>query len=128
MQYVFRNTELSPHREEVPAKYAEFAQDGCGFQATVLQCEPPRLLSHTWGEEGDSEVRFELSAAGDDTLLVITHRKLADKPDQLLSVSAGWHAHTAILEAVMAGEIPPPLWSNLMQLEEEYSARFGLLP
>ena len=60
----------------------------------ILACEPPRLLAYTWSETSDpnSEVRFELSTAGKDVRLVLTHSRLASR-DSMVGASGGWHTH-----------------------------------
>ncbi|HEY1083387.1 MAG TPA: SRPBCC family protein [Prosthecobacter sp.] len=124
----FHHSQLTEAKEEIPEKYRESCQDGCSFTGTVLQCEPPRLLSHTWGEPDGSasEVTFELSSEDDGRVrLVITHRKLGTSRDELLSVSSGWHAHAAILVAKLEGAEPPPFWSTHARLEEDYEEKLA---
>ena len=53
----------------------------------VTRCDPPRVLSYTWGEH--SEVTFELSPQGDDVLLVLTHRRLPDRTAMVMAAAAG---------------------------------------
>lgn len=118
----FDNSNLTSHAEEAPAKYREHSKDGCGaFTGTITRCEPPRLLSHTWGESngGTSEVTFELTPQGGEVQLVLTHRKIAGR-DMLMSVAGGWHTHLAILIAKLEGAAPPPFWSTHARLEKEY--------
>ena len=45
----------------------------------------------------DSVATFELSERGSEVLLVLTHRKLANR-GVLVGVAAGWNVHLAILE------------------------------
>lgn len=44
-------------------------------QGVVTRCEPPRVLSFTWSDEGTphSEVTFELMPQGEKVRLVLTH-------------------------------------------------------
>src|SRR5262245_39708645 len=65
----FLHSSLTPVQEPTPARFKEI-ENGCGFSGEVLQCEPPRLLSYTWG--GGSEVTFELTPQGGKVQLVIT--------------------------------------------------------
>lgn len=124
----FRHSELTPHAETVPEKYREMcASDSgaCDFTGRVLRCEPPRLLSFTWGEAdgSESEVTFELTPEGDGVRLVLTHRRLGDDRGVLTSVAAGWHTHLAILAAKLAGAEPPPFWATHTRAEAEYEPR-----
>lgn len=118
----FRNADLSPEVEPTPEKYR---QSECGtIHGRITRCDPPRLLSYTWGGDGGdpSEVTFELTPEGEDVLLVLTHRRLRDR-SQMLSVSGGWHAHLGILLDHLAGRQPRPFWSTLARLEAEYERR-----
>jgi hypothetical protein len=40
----------------------------------IHRCEPPAVLEYAWN--GDSTVRFDLEARGQDVLLRLTHRRL----------------------------------------------------
>ncbi|HEX9876251.1 MAG TPA: SRPBCC domain-containing protein [Gammaproteobacteria bacterium] len=52
------------------------------------------MLAYTWSESSDepSQVTFELSRQASKVRLVLTHGRLATR-DDMLGVSAGWHAH-----------------------------------
>lgn len=117
VELVWRNDELSHQVEQRP--------DGIGaedrLKSQVTRVEPPHLLAFGW-DAGD--VTFELAPRGGDVLLTITHRRLPDRKN-LLSVSAGWHAHLDILAARMAGREPGPFWSNWTRLREDYDGRLA---
>ncbi|PQO47659.1 SRPBCC family protein [Blastopirellula marina] len=122
VQLRFMHSNLSPVVETTPERFQQM-DCGVGFDGTVTECEPPRLLAYTWG--GDtSEVRFELSPQADKVLLVITHTRLADR-DEMTNVSAGWHAHLGILEDNLVGQTPRPFWATWLQLEQEYKRRLA---
>lgn len=95
--------------------------DGFGaehsMKSRILAVDPPRKLSISWGSEGD--VTFELAPAGEKVLLTITHRKLAERGAKL-AVSAGWHAHVDVLEALLAGTDAAPFWDNWSALKAHY--------
>jgi len=62
--------------------------------------ERPAELAYTWDEgEGESLVRFTLTADGDGTLVVLTHERI----DSLSGFGAGWHAHLDMLEGALEG-------------------------
>jgi uncharacterized protein YndB with AHSA1/START domain len=89
------------------------------FEGEVLDIEPPRLLSFTWG--GDV-LRFELIPDGDGCLLVFTdtfteHGKAARD-------GAGWHVCLDGLEASLDGA-PPPGPDRWRGLYENYATAFG---
>ena len=118
VELTFRNTELSPHAEPPPEKYKQY--EGASVSGRVTRCEPPRLLSYTWGES--SEVTFELSPEGENVLLVLTHRRLPDRRTMVM-VGSGWHAHLGILLDRLNGREPGPFWSTHARLEAEYERR-----
>lgn len=77
----------------------------------------------TWGgPQHASEVTFELAPRGDRTLIVITHRRLADR-DEKIGVASGWHAHLGILIDLLHGVAPQPFWPTHTRLEQEYASR-----
>lgn len=120
----FFHADLSPVVEEIPAKYADLA-NGAAFTGRVTRCEPPRVLAYTWAESWgeDSEVTFELTPQGDDVLLELTHRRLGDKREALISVAAGWHTHLGILADHLRGVDTQPFWAVHSQREADYAQR-----
>ncbi|NMO19041.1 SRPBCC family protein [Pyxidicoccus fallax] len=118
----FLHASLSPrHPEPTPERYKQF-ENGCSLAGIVTACEPPRLLSYTWG--GDSEVTFELSPRGRDVMFVLTHRRLDRK--HLANVASGWHTHLGILEDTLHEVEVRPFWSTHTRMEAEYTQRFGV--
>jgi uncharacterized protein YndB with AHSA1/START domain len=107
--------------ERYPADYASFK--GKSFTGTVLVYDPPRALGYTF-EDGGSEVLFELAPKGNDTLLVVTHRKIASR-SALVSYSSGWDTHVAILADLLAGRKPRGFWSTHKTLQNEYEKRIA---
>ena len=118
VEHVFNNTALTGHDGVPPAKYAK--HNCATMQGRITACEPPRLLSYTWGEESD--VRFDLTPRGDKVLLVVTHRRLAPR-EMILSVAAGWHTHLDILRDRLADRTPEGFWAKHTRLEAEYDKR-----
>lgn len=117
----FRNSDLSPQFEPTPERYRE--QECASLRGRVTRCEAPHRLSLTWGDGAEaSEVDFELQAEGAQVRLRLTHRKLRERA-MLLSVSAGWHTHLAILGDVLAQRPPRPFWSTHAALEAAYAQR-----
>lgn len=118
----FRHSELSG--EPTPERYK--THDGHCMTGRIARCDPPRLLSYSWGEgEGrNSEVTFELSPESERVRLVVTHRRLPNRKE-MVSVAGGWHAHLAILEDRLTGAEPRGFWSTHAGLEAEYEKRIG---
>jgi uncharacterized protein YndB with AHSA1/START domain len=73
-----------------------------GFDGTVLACEPPRLLEFSWGDE---RLRFELTPAGQDTLLSFS-ASFAEL-GRAARDAAGWHVCLDVLACDLAGETAP---------------------
>lgn len=107
--------------ESYPADYASFK--GKSFNGTVLVYDPPRKLGYTF-EDGGSEVLFELAPKGKDTLLVVTHRKIAGR-SALVSYSSGWDTHVAILADLLAERKPRGFWSTHDSLKKVYEKRIA---
>lgn len=121
----FQHAALSPEPGEIPERYRQYA-DGFSTTETVTVWEPPRRFGLTWGDGagGSSEAIFELTPAGDDVRLVLTHRQIP--PGQIfVGTAGGWHTHLAILGDVLEGRTPPSFWRLHVGVEEEYGRRLG---
>lgn len=114
----WRNNELTDPPGTAPA--------GAGGEHTltvqITELDPPHRLAITWGSTGG--VLFELSRAGDQVRLVLTHRRVEDRA-MLLNVSSGWHAHLNLMQARLEGVEPEPFWDQIARLKPEYAARLG---
>lgn len=121
----FQHKNLSPKRATPPEQFRKMDEEGGGFDGTVLRCEPPRLLTITWGgEPNESEVTFELTPQSDgQVLLTLTHRRLGG--DEMLLVGPGWHTHLGILADRLSGIEPENFWIAFVQWKEHYAAKFG---
>ena len=124
----FHNLSISARSEDDmprPDKY-EDQPEQISFTGSVTQCEPMRLIEHTWEfDDENSLMRYELTEEGDKVRLVLTHTRL-DTSDIVLSVSGGWHTHLNILEDVLAGGALRPFYKMQTALESEYRKRLGM--
>jgi uncharacterized protein YndB with AHSA1/START domain len=122
LEFHFQNSKLAPQAEPVPERFKQY--EGMTSSGRVTRCEPPNLLSFTWGEDqGDeSEVTFELSSHDKEVLMVLTHRRLPNR-SEMVSVASGWHVHVGVLIDQLNGREPQPFWSTLERLEGEYDRR-----
>ncbi len=122
LEFHFHNSQLALQAEPTPERFKEC--EGMISSGRVTRCEPPHLLSFTWGEEqGDeSEVTFELAERGGEVNMVLTHRRLPNRKE-MISVASGWHVHVGILIDQLNGREPKPFWSTLERLEAEYEKR-----
>lgn len=115
-ELVWRNDELT----DPPGQRPEGFGDEHRMTGRVIEADPPRRLVHTFGAA--SEVSYELAPAGDRVLLTVRHHRAPDR-GALLSVSTGWHAHLAVLEALLEGRKPAPHWDVFSRLKAEYDRR-----
>lgn len=118
VEFHFDNDNLTPGGGPAPEKYRNEA--GLVSHARILRCDPPRVLSFLWKEqEGESEVTFELTPRGSGVLLVLTHRRLANRAMKV-GVLGGWHAHLGVLLDRLHEHEPQPFWPTFNRLEAEY--------
>jgi len=119
VEFAMVHKNLAPD-ETPPAKYAQVQDPGVTFEGRVLKCEPPRLLSYTFGSE-DSEVTFELTPQGKLVLLILTHRTRGDEEQrELTNYASGWHTHLAILVALLEDKPRPKFWATHARLLADY--------
>jgi uncharacterized protein YndB with AHSA1/START domain len=119
LEFHFHNSKLAPDGEPTPERFKQY--EGMTSNGRVTGCEPPHLLRFTWSDEpGDeSEVTFELSRRDQEVLMVLTHRRLANRKE-MVSVASGWHVHVGVLIDQLKGHEPQPFWSKIERLEAEY--------
>lgn len=72
-------------------------------------------------------VTFELEPEGEQVRLTLTHRKLGDDQDILISVASGWYTHLGILVDKLNGKEPKPFWEIHIQTEQDYHQRLAEL-
>jgi uncharacterized protein YndB with AHSA1/START domain len=116
----FRHADLSA--EKTPPERFKSKDGGQTLECRILACDPPRLLSYTWGTDW-GDVTFELTPQGKDVLLVVTHRRLGT--EGMATVAAGWHAHLGILAERLDGREPTGFWTAYLRLEAEYEKRLA---
>lgn len=89
----------------------DFDEDGYA-EGSVLSFDPPTVLEYEWHYPGEDQsvVRWELTAEGEDTLLVLDHRLLA--MDQATGYGAGWHAYLERLAARLGGDATTGAWDE----------------
>lgn len=119
MQLVFRHANLAPN-ETPPEEYKQFHDPGATMAGSVIRCEPPRLLSYTFGDTAESEVTFELTPQGRRVLLILTHRSRDGDIPHLGDFASGWHTHLSLLLALLEGTPRPPFWATHARLKAEY--------
>jgi uncharacterized protein YndB with AHSA1/START domain len=123
VEHVFNNSALTGHDDPPPPKYAKYDKETT-MHGRITACNPPKLLAYTWNESSGepSQVTFELSRQADKVRLVLTHSRLATR-DDMIGVSAGWHAHVDVLIDRLNNEQPESFWPMYTRLEAVYEKR-----
>jgi uncharacterized protein YndB with AHSA1/START domain len=116
VELVWRNTDLTDPPGERPEGFGEEHR----MDSAITELDPPRKLGISWGSTGG--VTFELELRGEEVLLTVTHRRIAE-PTMRLNISAGWHAHLDVLAAKVRGDQPEPFWDRWAALKTEYAQR-----
>jgi len=106
VEHIFRKSGRFEH-EDAPKHWPVPGETR--MRGFVIACEAPRLLAYTWGSHWSrrSEVSFELTPGSDNVLLVLTHRRLANR-DEVTSAGRRWHTHLRLLGEQLAGANAPP--------------------
>jgi uncharacterized protein YndB with AHSA1/START domain len=117
MRLHFRHANISPG-ETPPPDYKQYHDPGEHMDGKVLRCEPPRVLSFTFGDEAD--VTFELTPQGQQVLLVLTHRSRGSDIANTGDYASGWHTHLAMLVPLLEGKSPPLFWATHASIKPLY--------
>jgi uncharacterized protein YndB with AHSA1/START domain len=115
-EFIWRNDELTDPPGERPDGFSEEHR----MKSRIITLDPPHRLVFTW--DGTGDVSFELEAKGDDVLLTVIHRRLANR-ETMLMVGPGWHMHLDLLVAVATGKKPGAFWDGWSRLRKEYQER-----
>jgi uncharacterized protein YndB with AHSA1/START domain len=83
--------------------YIDFADSGTTIESRVLDLDPPQRLAYSWssGDEPERPLRWELTAAGEGTRLVLTLWVPAG--EDVARACAGFDAHLEMLAAALEG-------------------------
>jgi uncharacterized protein YndB with AHSA1/START domain len=87
----------------------------------VIEYEPPRLFEHTFGEDANGVVRWELTPDGDACLLKLSHTVYAT--EEMANFLSGWHTHLELLEDVLRGDPQPWQWERWHAHKDHYAER-----
>jgi uncharacterized protein YndB with AHSA1/START domain len=105
---VFDHDNLSADDVPYPEKYA--AHRGAVSHERVTAFEAPHLVAWSWDGGKEGEARFELTAMGEKTRLVLTHSGISG-PAGLTDFGSGWHSHLAVLQAKLSGDTVHDFWA-----------------
>jgi uncharacterized protein YndB with AHSA1/START domain len=86
----------------------------------VTRWDPPRGLAYTWNQPGlpESELTFQLTPRGEETLLVLTHRRLTKERHMF---AGGWHAHLDLLATRLKGGERGDFIAEFREVLKQYS-------
>lgn len=120
----FEHAKLSKHQAPPPERFKDIGTPE-GTER-ITRFEPSKVLSFTWGGEGDgpSEVTIELTPQGDQVLLTLTHQKLADRKS-MADVSGGWHPLLAVLVERLNNREPDAFWTIFAESDGVYEKLFA---
>jgi len=104
----FDHDNLSADDVPYPEKYR--AHRGAVSRERVTAIDAPNLIAWTWDGGREGVARFELTAMGERTRLVLTHSGISGPPG-IVDFGGGWHAHLAVLQAIFSGEPVRDFWA-----------------
>lgn len=87
----------------------------------VIRYEPPNLFEHTFGDDANGVVRWELNDDGDGCLLKLSHTVY--ETSEMANFMSGWHAHLELLEALLQGDPQPWDWDRWNEHKRRYAGR-----
>jgi uncharacterized protein YndB with AHSA1/START domain len=96
-------------------------EEGNTYLGEVIEVDPGRVLA--FREDGADEVRWELAADGDGTIVVFTHT--FDQGPPPAQHATGWHVCFDILDALL-DQRPLPTHTHDEALERHYEHVLGL--
>jgi uncharacterized protein YndB with AHSA1/START domain len=93
--------------------FSMFMGNGMNARGQFIELIPDKRVVFTWGwvdrpgiPPGSTTVQIDLNADGDETLLVLTHRSIAE--DEAGMQQMGWTHYLPRLALVAAGQDPGP--------------------
>jgi uncharacterized protein YndB with AHSA1/START domain len=122
VELVFDHDNLSADDVPYPEKYR--AHQGARGVERVIQFEPPHRLAFSWDEGREGVARFELFDEGGRTRLVLTHVGISG-PSAMANFGGGWHAHLAVLQAILAAGSVRDFWVLHAESEAQVAAVLG---
>ena len=93
--------------------FSMFMANGMNARGQFVELIPDKRVVFTWGwvdrpgiPPGSTTVEIELNPDGEETLLVLTHRAVAD--DEAAMQQMGWTHYLPRLASAAAGRVPEP--------------------
>lgn len=96
--------------------------DGPPLAGELKQCDPPRVLEYTWG---DDLLRFELSEVSGGKQCKLVFFATFGERSQAPRDATGWHFCLDNLEQNLAGEKPEPVGPAFTEISAAYQQKLG---
>jgi uncharacterized protein YndB with AHSA1/START domain len=87
----------------------------------VISYDPPHLFEHTFGDDANGVVRWELTPVGDECLLRLRHTIYST--GEMANFLSGWHSHLELLGELLAGSPQPWSWDQWQSHKDRYAER-----
>lgn len=121
-QLFFQHKNIAKPGTQPPEKFRKMHDEGHQWEGKILDIDAPHMLRMTFGEH--SEVTYELTEQSNgEVLLTLTHRKLTE--NDLKNVSPGWHAHLAVLSALLNNRQDVDFWALWQELHQHYGEKLA---
>jgi uncharacterized protein YndB with AHSA1/START domain len=91
----------------------------------VIKWDPPNLFEHTFGDEANGVVRWELIPNGDGCLLKLSHTVYSSA--EMANFLSGWHTHLDLLSDLVDGRPRPWSWDEWRAHRDRYRARVSAI-
>jgi uncharacterized protein YndB with AHSA1/START domain len=98
-----------------------FDNTGDVMPGRVIEYDPPRVFEHTFGDDSNGVVRWELVPEGDGCLLKLSHTVYSTV--EMVNFLSGWHTHLELLENLLDGRPSPWSWERWNAHRDRYAAR-----
>lgn len=104
-----------------------FSNTGSVITGRVTAAQVASIFEFTWTSPGEvaSLVRWELTQAGANTNLMLTHTFEDSSCEQLASMLAGWHTHLEGLPNAIVGHHVAWPWDRWHELHAAYKEQMG---
>lgn len=99
----------------------DFDNTGHHMPGRVIKYDPPHLFEHTFGDDANGVVRWELSPDGDGCLLKLSHTVYSTA--EMANFLSGWHTHLELMEDALNGRPSPWNWDRWNELHDWYESR-----
>jgi uncharacterized protein YndB with AHSA1/START domain len=98
-----------------------FENTGDHMPGRVIKWDPPKLFEHTFGDDANGVVRWELIPDGDGCLLKLSHTVYSTA--EMANFLSGWHTHLDLLSDLLDGQPRPWSWDDWQAHRDRYGGK-----